>query len=55
MKKADRLLKGFLTSKITIGAVAAIFAYVIPRGGIACPICGNKGVHPWEWGSIVGV
>ena len=46
---------GWLTnSRVTILSLAAVFAYLIPKGSISCPFCGSMGVHPWEWGTIVG-
>ena len=53
--KAQELLKRVVTSKLGTGGIAIVFAYVVPKAGIACPICGNQGVHPWEWGSVVGI
>ena len=53
--KAREILRRVVTSKLVIGGIAVVFAYVVPRAGIACPICGNQGVHPWEWGSVVGI
>ena len=53
MKKVCELLKWFTTSKIAVGAVAFMFAYMIRSRGVGCPLCGNQGLHPWEWGDFV--
>ena len=53
--KIRELPKRVIANKFAMGGVAVVFAYVVPKAGIACPICGNQGVHPWEWGSVVGI
>ena len=53
--KVQELLRRVVTSRLAMGGIAVVFAYVVPKAGIACPICGNQGVHPWEWGSVVGL
>ena len=54
MREALELLKGTAASKFGIGVFAFVIAYT-SSGGANCPICGNQGLHPWEWGVVIGV
>ncbi len=49
----QKLLRGGLVRKMAYGPVAFMFVYVVGGGKAVCPLCGNQGIHPWEWsGSI---
>ena len=53
MEKIQRFLRRSLAGKLTVGAIALMFAYMVGGGKAVCPLCGNQGIHPWEWsGSI---
>ena len=53
MDKIQRLLMRSVTGKLAAGAIAFMFVYVVGGGKAVCPLCGNQGIHPWEWsGSI---
>ena len=54
MKKVLELLKGTVVGRFGIGVLAFVLAYTSSGGG-TCPFCGNQGLHPWEWGVVVGV
>ena len=48
-----KFLKQALTGKLAATAIAIMFVYVVGGGKAVCPLCGNQGIHPWEWsGSI---
>ena len=55
MKKTCELLTRFTTATLAVGAVPFMFAYMIKSGGVGCPLCGNQGLHTWEWGGFVGL
>ena len=53
MEKIRKVLGHPLTTKLTGGAIAFMFVYMVGGGKAVCPLCGNQGIHPWEWsGSI---
>ena len=54
MKKALELLKRNAASRTGVGALAFVLAYTT-SGLVNCPVCGNQGLHPWEWGVVLGV
>ncbi|MCY4527406.1 MAG: hypothetical protein OXD46_00015 [Chloroflexi bacterium] len=55
MKKIYDLLTRFTTNKIAIGGLVFMVAYMIRSSSVGCPLCGNQGLHPWEWGGFVGL
>ena len=55
MKKIYSLLTRFTASKLAAGAAVFMVAYMIRSSSVGCPICGNQGLHPWEWGGFVGL
>ena len=54
MKKTLELLKRNAASRIGVGALAFLLAYTT-SGAVNCPMCGYQGLHPWEWGVVLGV
>ena len=53
MEKIRKFLRHTLTGKLTAAGIAFMFVYVVGGGKAVCPLCGNQGIHPWEWsGSI---
>ena len=49
---------GFLKGSVAVRVGAGLFAFVLAyttSGLVNCPMCGNQGLHPWEWGVVVGV
>ncbi len=55
VKNLYELLKSFAFSKVAIGAVAFMVVYMVRGSGVGCLLCGNQGLHPWEWGGFVGL
>lgn len=54
MKKTLEFLKGSVAGRVGVGALAFVLAYTT-SGAVNCPMCGYQGLHPWEWGVVVGV
>ena len=54
MNKALDLLKSKAAGRVGVGALAFVLAYTT-SGLVNCPVCGNQGLHPWEWGVVLGV
>ena len=54
VKKTYELLRGLASSKVGIGAFAFVLAYTT-SGDVNCPFCGSQGLHPWEWGVVLGI
>ena len=53
MEKIRRILRHSPTGKLAAGTIAFMFVYMVGGGKAVCPLCGNQGIHPWEWsGSI---
>ncbi len=53
MEKIRKILRRSLIGKLAAGSIAFTFVYVVGGGKAVCPLCGNQGIHPWEWsGSI---
>ena len=55
MEKIRKLLRCSLTSKLAGGAIAFMFVYMVGGGKAVCPLCGNQGIHPWEWSGSVSL
>ena len=54
MKKTPEFLKRAVAGRVGLGALAFVLAYTT-SGNVNCPMCGYQGLHPWEWGVVVGV
>jgi len=52
--KALAILKRKAAGRIGVGALAFVLAYTT-SGLVDCPVCGYQGLHPWEWGVVLGV
>ena len=53
MRKIQKLLANPLAVKLAAGGTTLMFAHVVGGSKYICPLCGNQGIHPWEWsGSI---
>ena len=55
MEKIRKLLRRSLTTKIAAAAIAFMFVYMVGGGKAVCPLCGNQGIHPWEWSGSVSL
>lgn len=49
-----RLIRTVRDSLVASSIAAGLFIFMIVQlgGKGQCPICGNPGTHPWEWGNI---
>lgn len=53
VEKIRKVLTSSLSGKFTAVGIAFMFVYMVGGGKAVCPLCGNQGIHPWEWsGSI---
>ena len=55
VKNIYNLLSRFTMSKFAIGTLVLMVAYMVRSSSVGCPVCGNQGLHPWEWGTFVGL
>ncbi len=55
MEKIRKLLRRSLTGKLTAAGIAFMFVYMVGGGKAVCPLCGNQGIHPWEWSGSVSL
>ena len=55
VEKILKLLRRSLTGKLSAGAIAFMFVYVVGGGKAVCPLCGNQGIHPWEWSGAISL
>ena len=55
MEKIRKVLRHSVTGKLAGGAVALAFVYMVGGGKAVCPLCGNQGIHPWEWSGSVSL
>ena len=55
MEKIRKLLRRSLTGKLAAGGIAFMFVYMVGGGKAVCPLCGNQGIHPWEWSGSVSL
>ncbi len=55
VKKIYNLLTRFTANKLAIGTLVLMVAYMVRSSSVGCPVCGNQGLHPWEWGTFVGL
>jgi hypothetical protein len=55
VKKIYNLLTRFTANKLAIGSLVFMVAYMVRSSSGGCPVCGNQGLHPWEWGTFVGL
>ena len=49
MRKMRKILRGAAVRGLAFGPVSFMFVYVVGGGKMVCPLCGNRGIHPWEW------
>ncbi len=55
MRKIGKFLRRSVAGKLAGAGVAFMFVYMVGGGKAVCPLCGNQGIHPWEWSGAVNL